>query len=55
MLSITPLRSPNDSPEVSWEENEVEVVTGDSEVFASEEAPPSDIEPPECDDSEVRS
>jgi len=41
-FSTSPLRSPKDSPEVSWEENEVEVVAGEREVLASED--PSDIE-----------
>ena len=51
--SARPLRSAKDSPEVSWEEKEVEAVTGEREVLASE-LPPSDIEePPE--DSEMRS
>lgn len=40
--------SPRESPEVSWEENEVDaesaVFTGESEVFTSELLPASDIE-----------
>ena len=52
--SWRPLKSPNDSPDVSWDEKEVDVVTGEREVLASED-PPSDIEEPEAEDSEARS
>ena len=40
--STRPLRSPKDSPEVSCDEKEVEVVAGEREVLASED--PSDME-----------
>ena len=45
--------SVRESPEVSCEENEVEALTGDREVFGSED-PASDIEADE-DDSEAKS
>ena len=53
---MLPLRSPRESPEVSWDEKEVEALTGESEVFGSEEEPASDMEPAhEDEDSEARS
>ena len=50
---MMPLMSARESPEVSWEEKEVEAFTGDSEVFGSED-PASDMEP-EDEDSEAKS
>ena len=38
-----PLMSPSESPEVSWEENDVEAFTGEREVFGSDD-PASDME-----------
>jgi len=45
--------SPRESPEVSWEENDVEAFTGERDVFGSED-PASDIEAEE-DVSEAKS
>jgi len=45
--------SAKESPEVSWEENDVEALTGDREVLGSED-PASDMEADE-DDSEAKS
>jgi len=50
---VTPLMSARESPEVSWEEKEVEALTGESEVLGSEE-PASDMEPEE-EDSDAKS
>ena len=51
--SVMPLMSARESPEVSWEEKEVEALTGESDVFGSED-PASDIEPDE-EDSDAKS
>ena len=51
--SASPLMSAKESPEVSWEENDVEALTGDREVLGSED-PASDMEADE-DDSEAKS
>ena len=53
VCSVMPLMSARESPEVSWEEKEVEAFTGESEVFGSED-PASDMEPEE-EDSEAKS
>ena len=46
--------SARESPDVSWEENEVEALTGESEVLGSDD-PASDMFDAEDDDSEARS
>ena len=53
VCSVMPLMSASESPEVSWEEKEVEAFTGEREVLGSEE-PASDMEPEE-EDSEAKS
>ena len=53
VCSVMPLMSASESPEVSWEEKEVEALTGESEVLGSE-LPASDMEPEE-EDSEAKS